>query len=171
MTLTLGEQYDPEYDDSLIKRIGNNSKLWAVLFILIVVSGIALIVFATSTKPGNRMSTWKDAPIGVYTDDAHRKYASQIVRIAKSRGIKASAVFLTDDLFKLTLQRDISRDEIAFLSNAAAAGIRNRFKIKARVETYIESRNSQEPDLYARTVWSDKAGGSVVQFIRDEVLK
>lgn len=140
------------------ERLGSNNKLWILLLIAVICVSTAIIAMSVNTPETIKGGKLAEDPIGHYLDADHRAFELDIVKMAKNRGEKAEAKFLSDRTFKLVLPCDISGDELLFLSRSTAMGIWRKFSISPVVWTYTEDLNNSNPKLTARTEWSEDAG-------------
>lgn len=146
------------------ERLGSNNKLWLAVLIVVICMGIIFIARSLSEPKTTAAGKLVENPVGHYLDSKHRDFENGIVKMARGRGERIEAKFLSDKAFKLVTPCDISGDELAYLSRATAMGIWRKFKISPLVWTYTEDINGSNPKLTSRTEWSKDTGDFVVKF-------
>ncbi|MEN6371263.1 MAG: hypothetical protein ABFD64_04540 [Armatimonadota bacterium] len=151
------------------ERLGSNSRLWLVAFLVIVCAGVVFITRSSSAPKAGKVEKLVENPIGHYQDLMHRGFEKRILKIARGRGEEVEARFLSDKTFKLVVPCDISSNEVDYLSRAAATGIWRRFRVSPLVYTYTENVNGSNPKLVSRTAWSEDIGDFVVKYNRSSV--
>lgn len=130
---------------ALRESFRNSTRAWLVSFIGVVLIGVCATVV---TLKNEEMQTVKVPPphhneLGVYQDEAHRRFITDFNAVMVRRGVKTDFVFQNSGRIKIVVSNDVSSDDIVFLSSWAARAVNTRFHTAPYV--YVFTRDNATP--------------------------
>lgn len=159
---------DEELKGSLIQRLGNNNKLWAVsLVVLLLVAGLLIRVSKSRDSEKNEDLVRPPSPrlvLGTYGDKLHSEFAADFV---KNNSAAISARF-ADGKFIIVVAGDTSVDDIEHMSRMAAERNGAKFRNRVVVDVYQRKSGTGQDVLVCTTQWDSDSFGYVPRFVTDK---
>lgn len=161
---------DDTQEIRLREKLGNNTKLWFLCFVVLVAATIYYSIAVHSSYSSAPISTVELGGVakGTHDDAAHSALTDDVTKLASKRGVAMTTRFVDVNTLELIVPSDTAADEISFLSRFAATATYRKFGNVPVVYVYTKNSldSSEEIRLTAITRWSERERNFLAKFQR-----
>jgi hypothetical protein len=149
----------------LVRRVADNSKIWLLCLVGIVLLTGVFVKYSTFTIGGNAAAPEPlQAPSEFRDRIRYTQFAEEFSTDKRFAESVEEARFLSPGRFRLVVASGVSADEIDYVAKMAAERVRYVFQHRTVVQVYKRDITGSSSTLVATARWEPKKSGYAVSF-------